>query len=394
MNIVKVNSSRSSKAFHEVGRMLYKNDPVWVCPLDKEVEAIFDPEKNVYFKHGEAARWLLYDDKNRLIGRVAAFIDRNMAYKQDQPTGGMGFFECINDRQAAFLLFDTVRDWLRGRGMEAMDGPVNFGETDKYWGLLVDGFTQPCYEIAYNHPYYQDLFEAYGFETYYNQEGFHLDLTKELPQKFKKIAEWVAKKPGYSFRHFEWKNTDMFVTDFAEVFNIAWASFKEHFEPLEPAYIKKTIQKAKIIIEEEFIWIAYHNDRPIAIYLMYPDVNQILAKLNGKLSLPAMLKFLYLKKKKTMTRARGVLMGVIPKFQNLGVESAMALHVAEAMKKKPHYTEIEFSWVADFNPKMRRIWIAIGAVPAKTYKTYRYLFDRSKPFKRYPIPGDNLERSA
>jgi hypothetical protein len=119
---------------------------------------------------------------------------------------------------------------------------------------------------------------------------------------------------------------------------------------------------------------------------MYPDVNQILAKLNGKLSLPAMLKFLYLKKKKTMTRARGVLMGVIPKFQNLGVESAMALHVAEAMKKKPHYTEIEFSWVADFNPKMRRIWIAIGAVPAKTYKTYRYLFDRNKPFKRYPIP--------
>ena len=386
MVIKEVNSRSSRKAFHEVGRIIYKNDPTWVCPLDKEVESIFDPRKNVYYKHGEAARWLLYDADKRLIGRIAAFIDKNMAYKQDQPTGGMGFFECINDKQAAFLLFDSARDWLKAKGMEAMDGPINFGETDKYWGLLVDGFTHPTYEITFNHPYYQELFESYGFQTYYKQEGFHLDLKKELPEKFKKIAEWVAKKPGYHFRHFEWKKTDKFVDDFAEVFNTAWASFKEHFEPLEPAYIKKTIQKAKAIIDEEFIWIAYHEDQPIAIYLMYPDVNQILKKLNGKLSLPAMLKFLFLKKKKTMTRARGVLMGVIPKFQNLGVESAMALQVAEAMARKPHYTEIEFSWVADFNPKMRRIWVAIGAEPAKHYITYRYLFDRNKPFKRYPIP--------
>ncbi len=211
-------------------------------------------------------------------------------------------------------------------------------------------------------------------------------MTKGLAPKFLKIAEWFGKKPGYSFRHFEWETVDKFIIDFAEVFNTAWASFKENFEPLEPAYIKKTIQKAKAIIDEEFIWIAYHKERPVAIYLMYPDVNQILRKLNGKLTLPAMLKFLYLKRKKTMTRARGVLMGVIPQYQNKGIESAMALAVSKAMANKPHYTEIEFSWVADFNPKMRRIWFAIGAVPAKNYITYRYLFDRDKPFKRYPIP--------
>ncbi len=386
MQIREVKNRRDKKAFHDVARIIYKNDPVWVCPLDKEIESIFDPAKNVYFNHGEATRWLLYDDKNRLIGRVAAFIDRNTAFRQDQPTGGMGFFECVNDKDASSMLFNTAREWLRERGMEAMDGPVNFGETDKYWGLLVDGFTHPSYEIAWNHPYYRDLFESYGFQTYYKQEGFHLDMTKGLPPKFLKIAEWVAKKPGYSFRHFEWENTDKFIMDFAEVFNTAWASFKENFEPLEPAYIKKTIQKAKAIIDQEFIWIAYHNEKPIAIYLMYPDVNQILKKLGGKLTLPAMLKFLYLKRKKTMTRARGVLMGVIPQYQNRGVESAMALAVSKSMAKKPHYTEVEFSWVADFNPRMRRIWIAIGAVPAKTYITYRYLFDRDKPFKRYPIP--------
>jgi hypothetical protein len=317
---------------------------------------------------------------------VAAFIDRNTAYKQDQPTGGMGFFECINDKQAAFLLFDTAREWLKNKGMEAMDGPINFGETDKYWGLLVEGFTHPSYEIAYNHPYYQELFESYGFQTYYKQEGFHLDVTKELPPRFLKIAEWIAAKPDYSFKHFEWKNADRFSKDFCQVFNTAWVTFKENFKPLETEYIKKTLKKAKAIIDEEFIWIAYNKGEPIAIYLMYPDVNQILKKLNGKLNLFTMLKFLYFKKKKTMTRARGVLMGVIPKFQGMGVESGIILNIAGAMARKPHYTEIEFSWVADFNPKMRKIFMAVESVPAKHYITYRYLFDRSKPFKRYPIP--------
>ncbi|HOO82982.1 MAG TPA: GNAT family N-acetyltransferase [Prolixibacteraceae bacterium] len=386
MKIVSVASRKDAKAFHNVARIIYKNDPVWVCPIDNEIEAIFDSKKNVYFSHGEAIRWLLYNDEGQLIGRVAAFVDYKMAQKQSQPTGGMGFFECINDQEAACLLFDTARDWLKSKGMEAMDGPINFGETDKYWGLLVDGFTHPSYEIPYNHPYYQELFEQYGFQTYYKQEGFHLDITKPLPPKFMKIAEWVSKKPDYTFEHFEWKQADRFANDFCDVFNQAWASFKENFEPLEVAYIKKTLNKAKAIIDEEFIWFAYNKNKPIAIYFMYPDVNQIFKKLNGKLDIVAMLKFLYYKKQKTMTRARGVLMGVIPQFQGLGIESAFIYHVSKAMEKRPQYTEIEFSWVADFNPKMRKIFIAVGSVPAKHYITYRYLFDREIPFKRYPIP--------
>ncbi len=329
-------------------------------------------------KHGEATRWILSDDQGDLIGRVAAFIDHNTAGNHDQPTGGVGFFECIHDQEAANLLFDTCKKWLKERGMEAMDGPINFGETDKYWGLLVDGFTHPSYEIAYNHPYYQELFETYGFQTYFKQEGFHLDITKPLPPRFQKIAEWIARKPDYEFRHFEWKHADQFIKDFVTVFNEAWASFKENFEPLEVSYIKKTIQKAKAIIDEEFVWIAYNKGKPIAIYLMYPDVNQILKHLNGRLTLPAMLKFLYLKKRKTMTRARGVLMGVIPAFQGLGVEAAIILKLVKVFERKSHYTEIEFSWVGDFNPKMRKIFIGVGCKSVKHYITYRYLFDRNK----------------
>ena len=121
------------------------------------------------------------------------------------------------------------------------------------------------------------------------------------------------------------------------------------------------------------------------IYLMYPDVNMILKHLNGRLTPAAMIKFFYLKKRKTMTRARGVLMGVIPAFQGLGVEAGIILNLVKAFKRKPHYREIEFSWVGDFNPKMRKIFMSVGSVSAKHYITYRYLFDRNAEFKRYPM---------
>ena len=388
MKILPVQDGRDSKLFLKVAKILYRDDPVWVCPLDREIEAIFDPGINVFFKHGEAQRWILLDDSGKPAGRIAAFIDHSSAKLHDQPTGGTGFFECRNDGEAAALLFDTAKNWLAHRGMEAMDGPINFGETDKYWGLLVDGFTHPSYEIAYNHRYYQALFENYGFRAYYRQEGFHLDLTKPLPERFLKIADWVARKPGYEFKHFRWKDQERLSADFVKVYNIAWASFKENFTELTPEYIRKTLKKARAIIEEEFIWIAYHNGEPIAIYLMYPDVNQILKHFNGRLTLAGKIKFLYLKRKKTMTRARGVLMGVTPRYQGMGVEAAIILQLAKIFERKTHYKEIEFSWVGDFNPKMRKVFMSVGSSSVKHYITYRYLFDRSRKFKRYPVPSD------
>ena len=386
MDIIRVINKKHKREFLEVPKILYKDDKIWVCPLDIHINDIFDPGKNVFYKHGEAERWILKDEKGTLVGRIAAFIDKNTAFKNDQPTGGVGFFECINDKQSAFLLFDTAREWLKTKGMEAMDGPINFGETDKYWGLLVDGFTHPSFEISYNHKYYQDLFESYGFKTYYKQEGFHLDLTKKLPERIMKIADWVINKPGYRYEHFVWERLEEQLPDFVEVFNIAWATFKENFEPLEPEYIRKTMKKSKAIIEEEFIWLAYHENRPIAIYLMYPDVNQILKHFKGRIGVLGLFKFVFLKQRKTITRARGVLMGVIPEFQGSGVEVAIIHNLSKVFERKPHYKEIEFNWVGDFNPKMRKIFMSVGSVPVKHYITYRYLFNRNASFKRYPIP--------
>jgi len=393
MEIKEVNNKKTRKDFINVAKMIYKNDPYWVCPLDRTLEAVFDPKQNVFFSHGQATRWVLYNDQDKPIGRVAAFINEKKAYNFNPPTGGMGFFECINDMRAAFILFDKAREWLSERGMQAMDGPINFGENDNFWGLLVEGFMHPGYGMNYNHPYYKDFFEKYGFKFYFEQVSNHLDLTKPFPERFWKIAERVKNKPEYTFEHFSFKNTEKYIQDFKKVYDEAW-QFHENFTPINPEVLRKSLNEAKLIFEEEFTWFAYYKGEPIAFLVMFPDINQILKHLNGKLHLWNKIKFLVLKKLKTITRARITIMGVVPKFQRAGIESAIFWHLQQVMNKRPWYKEIELSWVGDFNPKMRALHESVGATFAKRYITYRKLFrDDDSAFRRSTIiPKDTKEK--
>jgi len=393
MRIVEVNDNNTKKQFLDVARKIYRNDPYWVCPLDKEVDAIFTPGQNTFYTHGEAIRWLLLDDHGETIGRTAAFINTLKAYNFDQPTGGMGFFECIENKEAAFMLFEKCREWLTERGMEAMDGPINFGENDNFWGLLVEGFMHPAYGMNYNMPYYKEFFEEYGFKFYFEQVSNHLNLKVPFPERFWKIADWIRQKPEYRFEHFSYTKTEQFLKDFKSIYDTAWA-FHENFTPIEIDNLRNTLKKAKPILEEEFIWFVYANNEPIAFLILFPDVNQILKHLNGKLHLWNKLKFVYLKKKKTITRGRITIMGVVPKYQRSGVESAIFWHLQQLMDVRPHYTELELSWVGDFNPKMRALHESVGAKFAKRHITYRKLFnDNSKYHRSTIIPVDTKEKA-
>lgn len=382
MKIIEITNKIKEQLFLDVARIIYKHDKVWVCPLDMDIKGIFDPSKNIFFKKGEAIRWVLLDDNNKPIGRVAAYIDNEKAYNWDQPAGGMGFFECVENKEAAFLLFDTAKQWLKSKGMEAMDGPVNFGENDRFWGLLVDGYTHPGYGMPYNHHYYQSFFEEYGFRVFYKQFSYHLDLSKKFPERFWKIAKWVSKKPGYSFRHFKWTDKEKFIADMVKIYNDAWSATREVFSPMNPNDLRKTLNNAKPIVDERFIWFAYYNDEPIGFFIMFPDVNQIIKPLKGKLNLWNILRFFWRIKTKKMNRIRALVAGVVPKFQNVGVESAIFWHLDKVMDYK-QYKELELSWVGDFNPKMLSLYEAVGGELAKTHITYRYLFNPNAHFKTY-----------
>ena len=393
MKLIEVSNQKERKQFLALVEKIYKGDINYVRPLDSEVEAVFDPDQNNFFEHGEASRWILVGDDSQVIGRVAAFINKRKAYTFQQPTGGMGFFECIDDRDAAFMLFDQARDWLAIRGMQAMDGPVNFGENDVNWGLLVKGFTHPGFGMSYNPPYYQPFFEDYGFQFYFEQVSNHLDLTKPFPDRFWKIAEWCLRKPELKFMHFTYKDADKFIADMKEVYDDAW-KFHENFTPMDISTLRKGLEKAKSFLDPEMIWYAYHEDEPIAFLIQFPDVNQILKHLHGKLHLWNKIKFLWLKYRKTMTRSRIVIMGVKPKYQRYGVESGIFWHLDKVMKKRPHLTEVELSWVGDFNPKMRALHESVGAVFAKRHITYRKIFSDSVEFQRSTIIPVNTREKA
>jgi len=390
--LIEVHDKKTAGQFLEVARFIYRNDPNFICPPDSMVEGVFNPEKNYFFTHGEAIRWVLYDGEGNLAGRVAAFINNQKAFTFRQPTGGMGFFECLNDPEAAGILFNACKKWLENKGMQAMDGPINFGENDNFWGLLVEGFMPQSFGMNYNPPYYRQLFEDFGFSPYFDQVTNHLDLTKPFPERFWKIADWVRQKPGYSFRHFDLKQTDKFIDDFIEIYNDAW-QFHENFTPMKKEAMNRLMQEMKPVMIPDFIWFAYHQDEPIAFLVMIPDVNQLLRYFNGRPTLIGKLRIGLKGKKNIFTRARITIMGVKPRFQKSGIESAIFWHMDKMMKRFPKYTEIELSWVGDFNPKMRMLHEAVGGVFAKKHITYRKLFSGEKvPVRSMIIPTDTREK--
>lgn len=374
MKLVEVKDKSTAKQFLDVAKHLYKEDQVWVCPLDQDINKIFNPKQNAFFKDGNACRWILKDDHDNLIGRIAAFYNKKKAFRFKQPTGGAGFFECIDNQDAATLLFETAKKWLESEGMQAVDAPVNFGENDNFWGLLVEGFTHPAYGMPYNFPYYKKLFENWGFKPYFTQITKHLDLTVPFPDRFWKIAEWVNKRGGFTFKHFTYQDSEKFISDIKTVYDQAWVHH-EHFIPLDLNVVREGLESAKPILEEDFIWFVYHGDEPVAFYIMFPDVNMILRHFKGNLTLWNKLRFLYYKKTNEITRIRQTMMGVIPKYQGAGLESAIFWHLREpVLNKRPHIKEMELSWVGDFNPKMLAIQEAVNAKPGKIHITYRKLF--------------------
>jgi GNAT superfamily N-acetyltransferase len=381
MDLVQVGSKKTEKLFLKAAREIYHNDPNWICPLDRDIKNIFNPSFNQYFIDGEAIRWIVTGSSGELLGRVAAFYHRKRSYRYEIPVGGIGFFECVDNDQVAKKLFDAAAEWLTGKGMKAMDGPINFGENDNYWGLLVEGFTPPAFGMNYHPPYYREFFEEYGFKPFYTQITKYLDLNVPFPERFWKIADWVRKKAGYSFQHFNYRQIDKFVNDLKEIHDQAW-QFHEHFIPLDRDLIHREFIRAKPILIGEFIWFVYHKGQPVAFFVMLPDANQIFRHLNGKLHFLNKLRFLYFKWNKEITRTRVTIMGVIPKFQGQGLESAIFWHLRRpVLEKRPHIREIEISWVGDFNPKMQATLEAVGANPGKKHITYRKIFDSHLEFQ-------------
>ncbi|HEX6192677.1 MAG TPA: hypothetical protein VFZ42_09940, partial [Chitinophagaceae bacterium] len=285
MQLIEVKTEQDASDFIRVNVEINKKDPNYIQPLEKDIREVFDPKKNKTFRHGEVVRWILKDAEGRLRGRVAAFVNKKYKNKGDDvPVGGIGFFDCINDQAAADMLFDVAKHWLIQKGMQAMDGPINFGERDRWWGLLVKGFQPPIYCLNYNQPYYQQLFESYGFMKYFNQVCFALHVPDPIMKKFYDRHADCARDPNFSALHIKKNQLEKFADDFTVVYNKAWAGHGG-LKQLDRKVVLKMFKSMKPVMDEKISWFVYYKDEPIGIWINLPDLNQWFKYLNGKFTL-------------------------------------------------------------------------------------------------------------
>src|SRR5690606_14551285 len=279
-------------------------------------------------------------------------------------------------------LFNQAKNWLQKNGMETMDGPINFGERDQWWGLLVEGFREPLYNMNYNHPYYTDLFENFGFKTYFNQECFSLPITQKLQPKFYERHQAIANDKDFKAEYLDLKNLDKYIADFVFVYNKAWASHGGGKE-LSLAQGKQIFKSMKPVIDPKIVWFVYYKNQPVAFWLNLPDLNQYFKHLKGKFDLWHKIKFMYYKTFKKSKKVIGIAFGVVPEWQEKGVDNYMMIEGQNLMKSQLSYIDYEMQWIGDFNPKMINIAKGLGAELSRKLRTYRYHFDESKPVERH-----------
>lgn len=392
MQLIEVRDKKSNEAFYQIWKRIYANDPNYIPHIRQDLEKIFDPTRNKLFKSGgKCIRWILQDARGETIGRVAAFIHPKTAFAGPHKVGGMGFFECIEDASAAFKLMDACREWLIAQGMEGMEGPVNFGERDQFWGLLVENFTaMPSYGMNYNPPYYREFFETYGFRNYFDQLVFWRDMRTPAQEIFVKKSNMIQNETGFQVRNMRGVPTLSIADYFLEVYNSAWGGFAG-FKPMRLEQARNIIKAMKVIMDRDILIFAFMNDKPIGFYLNIPELNEFFRHVNGNMNWWGKLKFIYhlkFSRRKTML---GIVFGVSREFQGRGVEGAMIKFAGDTIVPSRRYEDTILTWIGDFNPRMLKVIENLDTKLHRKLSTYRLFFDPSIPFERHPIVGSSKQ---
>ncbi|HRH70228.1 MAG TPA: hypothetical protein PLB89_12035 [Flavobacteriales bacterium] len=385
MKISAVTDKRTEEQWMRLPWSIYAKDPNWIPHLVQDVSKVFDPSRNKLLKEGSAQRWILTDAAGTVIGRIAAFINPKTAYTEKQPTGGMGFFECINDRKAADLLLDTARDWLKAKGMEAMDGPINLGDRNMFWGLLIKNYTDaPIYGTNYNPAYYKDLLEGYGFQVWFNQLFFKRSALVPVQPIFHRKFKQLENDADIRMHDARGRSVEQIAEDFRTVYNDAWVDHENH-KAMDEATSLKLVKAMKPVMDPRLIIFIRYKERPIAMYISLPELNEIFRYVDGNLNWWGKLKFLWYRKRGVVKTMTGIVFGVAKEFQGKGIEGALIVYAEKFIVDKKLYKDTVLTWVGDFNPRMVKVCENLGAENYRTLATFRYLFDRSKPFERHPV---------
>lgn len=373
MKIIEVNTKQDWKLFHRVPRRVYRDDPNWICPLEGDIEAIFDPAENKTLEHGAARLFVLLDEKGKPAGRVAAFIDEEYSSHQPYSTGQMGHFECIDNDEYAAALFETAESWLKDRGMQAVEGPANFGGRNKYYGLLVKGFDPPLFQENYQPRYYQRFFEARDylpFEQILTMKG---DTNEINLDRMGAVVERMQSRYDVRAEAYDPKKLERYAKDFCIIYNAAFRHFA-HFKPITPDTIVKTMKEAALIADPDLLCIAYFEDQPAGFCAFFPDINPVIKPAKGRLSWWKVPGFLWrLKTAKTMG-CKGVGFGIHPDYKTKGIFAIITYYMAKPRVLK-RYRDMYLTTVRAHNKEAVRIYLKLGVHIDRVHIAYRKALD-------------------
>lgn len=373
VHIKEVQSRKDELLFLELVSKIYENDKSYIRPLNADISGLCFSKKNV-------KNWIALRD-GECIGRISGFYDSHFSQSFDNNTGGIGFYECIDDLTTSHLLLNEAIDYLKvSYDIEAINGPINNEMNFRYWGMLIEKYNSPFFGQAYNPDYYKTHFESFGFKSYYEQ-FFYQSTTFDLPEKWKLISERFESNPDYEVRSMTRAELNKAPQYFLKVYNEAWQNFP-NFKAITLEEVRMIFDDLKPIIDPSIICFAFYKNEPIGMIGLLPDLNLILKYIpSGRLNTISKIKFIWHKLRGTMNKAMGFVYGVAPKFQRIGLNAYIATHMSHTLKASS-YTKMELAWIGSFNPKMLRF---MDQLPLEIYnigRIYRYNLDPKIPVER------------
>lgn len=351
------------KQFVELPYTLYRNDPYWVAPLRIAVKELLDRRKHPFYANAEA-EFFLARREGRVVGRIAAILDRTHNKVHGEQAGFFGFFESIDDGAVAEALLAQAREWVTGRGARFLRGPVN-PSTNYECGMLIDGFdSSPMVMMTYNPRYYPALMEGVGLRKSKDLLAYRSHADRIDLEKIDRLSQRVLKKNGVRVRPINMKDFANEVERVWQVYASAW-SRNWGFVPMTREEFFAQGKEMKQILKPELVLIGEVGDRVVGFGLALPDINQALKPAGGSLFPTGLLKILY--HQRLIKRVRVLALGVVPEHQASGLPAVFYATLVRNARKLG-YGECEMSWILEDNVLMNRSLEVMGA---KRYKTYR-----------------------
>ncbi len=366
IDIVPVEGKKATGQFVQLPYDLYRNNPHWVPPLRMAVKELLDREKHPFYANAEAQLYLAMKD-GRVVGRVAAILDRAHNRFHEENAGFFGFYESIDDAEVAHDLLSQARTWVKGKGADFLRGPVN-PSTNYECGMLVEGFdSDPMVMMPYNPAYYPALMDKTGLRKSKDLYAYLSSTQAVDSRKIDRVADRVLAQTKVRVRPIDMKNFQADVERVWEVYNSAWEK-NWGFIPMSREEFMLMGKEMKMILKPELVLIGEVGDRIVGFALCLPDANQAMKPARGRLFPTGLLKILYYQR--LIRSVRVLALGIVEEYRTSGLGAAFYAALIRNARKLG-YGDSEMSWILEDNTLMNRSLEVMGA---KRYKTYR-LYD-------------------